>query len=160
LTAWSASTDADGAETWLAAAAAWRDVEWPRLDLRARASAAVALIRSGQRPRAADVLEEAAADARATEDAAGIATARRIAERAGLGPVAAPPREPSVSLAAPLTVRENEVLELVADGATNRRIATTLLISEKTASVHVSRILTKLGVTSRHAAAAAARRHA
>ena len=43
-------------------------------------------------------------------------------------------------------------------GATNRRIATTLFISEKTASVHVSRILTKLGVTSRHAAAAAGRR--
>ncbi|WP_289451773.1 helix-turn-helix domain-containing protein, partial [Klebsiella pneumoniae] len=45
---------------------------------------------------------------------------------------------PSTVAAAPLTAREREVLELVADGATNRHIATTLFISEKTASVHVS----------------------
>ena len=122
------------------------------------ASAAVALIRAGVRTRAAEVLGEAAADALATEDAAGAAAARRIAERAGLGPVAASTPEPSAASAAPLTAREREVLELVVDGATNRRIATTLFISEKTASVHVSRILTKLGVTSRHAAAAAGRR--
>jgi DNA-binding NarL/FixJ family response regulator len=57
-----------------------------------------------------------------------------------------------------LTRREREVLELVATGATNRQIGVALYISEKTASVHVSRILTKLGATSRHEAASMARR--
>ena len=59
---------------------------------------------------------------------------------------------------ADLTPREREVLELVIAGATNRQIGSRLFISEKTASVHVSRILTKLGVTSRQEAASAGRR--
>ena len=37
----------------------------------------------------------------------------------------------------------------MADGRTNRQIARTLFISDKTASVHVSRILAKLGVANR-----------
>ena len=44
-----------------------------------------------------------------------------------------------------LTPREAEVLTLVARGYTNREIAATLVISVKTASVHVSHILRKLG---------------
>ncbi len=55
-----------------------------------------------------------------------------------------------------LTVREREVLALVAEGYTNRRIAETLYISESTAGVHVSHILGKLGVESRTEAAAIA----
>jgi DNA-binding CsgD family transcriptional regulator len=58
---------------------------------------------------------------------------------------------------APLTRREREVLELVAAGATNRQIGAMLYISTKTASVHVSRILAKLGAASRGEAAAVAR---
>ena len=50
------------------------------------------------------------------------------------------------------------VLGLVAEGHTNREIGETLFISEKTASVHVSRILAKLGVRSRVEAATAAHR--
>lgn len=57
-----------------------------------------------------------------------------------------------------LTPREREVLLLVADGRTNRQIAEKLFMSEKTASVHVSRILAKLGVRSRVEAAAVAHR--
>jgi DNA-binding CsgD family transcriptional regulator len=57
-----------------------------------------------------------------------------------------------------LTDREREVLMLVAKGRTNRQIAEALFISAKTASVHVSNILTKLGVTNRGEAAAEARR--
>lgn len=56
--------------------------------------------------------------------------------------------------AAGLTRREVQVLELVAQGASNRRIATVLFISEKTASVHVSNLMAKLGVGSRVQAAA------
>lgn len=53
-----------------------------------------------------------------------------------------------------LTDREREVLCLVAAGATNCAIATRLFISPKTASVHVSHILTKLGAATRTEAAA------
>jgi DNA-binding NarL/FixJ family response regulator len=55
-----------------------------------------------------------------------------------------------------LTARELEVLRLVASGSTNRQIGTQLFISEKTASVHVSRILAKLQVSGRAEAAARA----
>ena len=58
-----------------------------------------------------------------------------------------------------LTARERQVLALVAEGATNRQIGAALFMAEKTASVHVSRILAKLGVRSRTQAAAVAHRH-
>jgi DNA-binding NarL/FixJ family response regulator len=57
-----------------------------------------------------------------------------------------------------LTGRELEVLQLLADGASNADIAAQLFISPKTVSVHVSHILDKLGVASRTAAAARARK--
>jgi DNA-binding CsgD family transcriptional regulator len=57
-----------------------------------------------------------------------------------------------------LTPRELEVLALLGDGLTNREIGRELFISDKTASVHVSRILSKLAVPNRAAAAAAAQR--
>ena len=52
-----------------------------------------------------------------------------------------------------LTGREQAVLTLVARGLTNRQIADTLAISEKTVSVHVSNMLSKLGLASRTQAA-------
>jgi DNA-binding CsgD family transcriptional regulator len=55
-----------------------------------------------------------------------------------------------------LTDREREVLCLVAGGATNQTIGDRLFISPKTASVHVSRILTKLNARTRTEAAALA----
>jgi DNA-binding CsgD family transcriptional regulator len=55
-----------------------------------------------------------------------------------------------------LTTRELEVLRLVAAGRSNREIASALFISPKTASVHVSNILGKLGTISRTEAAAKA----
>ena len=57
-----------------------------------------------------------------------------------------------------LTMRELEVLRLLADGATNGAIAQRLFISSKTVSVHVSHILEKLAVGNRGEAAAVARR--
>ena len=57
-----------------------------------------------------------------------------------------------------LTPRELEVLELVAAGCTNREIGERLFMSEKTASVHVSRILSKLSAANRAEAAASAHR--
>jgi DNA-binding CsgD family transcriptional regulator len=57
-----------------------------------------------------------------------------------------------------LTRRENDVLRLVAQGASNRDVASKLLISDRTAAIHVSNILRKLDVRSRGQAVAAARR--
>ena len=59
-----------------------------------------------------------------------------------------------------LTQRELQVLVLLAQGKTNRAIASELFISEKTVASHVSHIFTKLGVTSRSAATAYAYDHA
>ncbi len=52
-----------------------------------------------------------------------------------------------------LTERETAVLRLIADGQSNKAIAHTLNIAEETVKSHVSRILAKLGVTSRTQAA-------
>lgn len=52
-----------------------------------------------------------------------------------------------------LTPREREILILVAQGKSNRDIAGTLVISERTARTHASNVLTKLGLTSRTQAA-------
>jgi DNA-binding NarL/FixJ family response regulator len=75
------------------------------------------------------------------------------------------PAEPVPASAVPdaierlgLTAREAEVLRLVADGRSNSQIAEALVISRKTASVHVSNILSKLGVSTRVEAAALAHR--
>lgn len=57
-----------------------------------------------------------------------------------------------------LTPREREVLDLLTTGATNKTIASTLFVSNKTASVHVSNLMRKLGAGNRGEAAAMARR--
>jgi DNA-binding CsgD family transcriptional regulator len=77
-----------------------------------------------------------------------------LSQRAGF--VVAPPAEKSP--VAGLTPREIEVLQLVAEGRSNGEIGSALFISTKTASVHVSNILAKLGVSGRGEAAAVAHR--
>jgi ATP/maltotriose-dependent transcriptional regulator MalT len=63
------------------------------------------------------------------------------------------------TLPAGLTLREAEVLRLVADGLTNNEIATELFLSPKTVSRHLSNIFTKIGVSSRASATAFAVEH-
>jgi DNA-binding CsgD family transcriptional regulator len=75
-----------------------------------------------------------------------------LARRSRLLPALAPSNRGA------LTEREGEVLDLICAGATNRRIAQQLFISEKTVSIHVSRILAKLGAANRGEAAAIARK--
>jgi DNA-binding CsgD family transcriptional regulator len=65
---------------------------------------------------------------------------------------------PAQRTLAGLTPRELEVLRLLVEGRSNRQIAEELFISAKTASVHVTNLLAKLGVRSRLEAAAMARR--
>ena len=152
----------DDPALWEAAAAAWDGLGRPYPANYARWRAA-----------------EAFAAERDRDDAAGAAaTARKGARRLGsgwlleeIGSLAArarlrledePTPEPEpVEEPDPfgLTAREREVLALVAAGATNREIGSRLHMAEKTASVHVSRILAKLDVRSRTEAAAVAHRH-
>ena len=63
------------------------------------------------------------------------------------------------SSASGLTAREVQVLSLVATGRTNREISSTLMISEHTVARHLQNIFSKLGVSSRTAAAAFAHDH-
>jgi DNA-binding NarL/FixJ family response regulator len=64
-----------------------------------------------------------------------------------------PPRATRETSETLLTAREREVYALLAQGKTNREIATALVISEPTAKVHVRHVLRKLGVRSRTEAA-------
>ncbi len=80
------------------------------------------------------------------------------APAAPVGPVAAPAgAPPSGSLPDGLTPRELDVLAALGRGLSNQAIADELVITEATAKTHVSRVLAKLGVTSRVQAAIAAR---
>ena len=144
---------ADAARQWetcgnryCAAYAQWRGAE-ARLGANSDRAAAVALVRS-----AYEVADELGA--RPLGDALG-ALARRA--RIDLG--ARDRADPDAHLRQlELTPREIAVLALLGDGLTNREIGGELFISDKTASVHVSRILSKLAVPNRAAAAAAAQR--
>ena len=78
-----------------------------------------------------------------------------LARRARIGTA---PDLPDGAVLAALTSREREVLRLIAAGRSNREIASVLFIAPKTASVHVSNILGKLGAASRTEAAAIAHR--
>jgi DNA-binding NarL/FixJ family response regulator len=80
----------------------------------------------------------------------------RLQQQVDAAVVPEAPPSPAASLG--LTRRETEVLALVAAGRTNRQISEALFITEKTASLHVSHILTKLGVAGRGEAAAIAHR--
>ena len=131
---------------------------WLAASARAHEADAAALM--GDAARAVDVLR--AAHATASELKAGPlvteieAIARRT--RISLDAPAAPVLRGSDVARLGLTAREAEVLSLVAAGRTNREIGAELYVSEKTASVHVSNILRKLGVSSRVEAAAVAQR--
>ncbi|WP_406300675.1 AAA family ATPase [Embleya sp. NBC_00888] len=112
-----------------------------------------ALVAAGRRDEAADLARRA----RETADRLGSVPLRDAVDaavrRARLGdPNAAPAGE------AMLTAREQEVLELLAKGRTNRQIGEELFISAKTASVHVSNIMAKVGASRRTEAVALARR--
>ncbi|MBS1893416.1 MAG: AAA family ATPase [Actinobacteria bacterium] len=153
-------------------------------DARDRAAAAADAWERLPRPYQAAMCRRREAEARAAHgerDAAGVAAAKALATAEELGSewlagevagLIARARLPTAATASAagngsrrddedpfgLTPRERQVLAALAEGATNREIAADLFMAEKTASVHVSRILAKLGVRSRTEAAAVAHR--
>ncbi len=101
---------------------------------------------------AADRRAEATAQAEVAASLLGEWSGWRVAQleqvRAQLG-MAPADAAPAVTGPAALTPREREVAVLISDGLTNTELARRLYISPKTAAVHVSNILRKLGVSSR-----------
>lgn len=120
-----------------------------------RLERARALVASGDRAAAPDVAAEAAAVAEALgHDRLRRRTAEFI-DAAGLHRAGS--RAAHAAESVELTAREQQVLDLITEGLSNRQIGERLFISGKTASVHVSAILRKLGVSSRTEAAVAQR---
>jgi DNA-binding CsgD family transcriptional regulator len=157
---WSRLHDQHGGspDRWHQAATHWENLPFPYPAAYARRRLAEALLHSAKDTSAA-ARELAAAHDTATMLGAGplLRSIQALAERARIrlpGPAASPQSGPAGNL----TQRERQVLALLADGLSNRRIAHDLFISEKTVSVHISHILAKLGVTNRTEAAAASRR--
>jgi DNA-binding CsgD family transcriptional regulator len=146
-------------DAWALAVDRWRafgDLWWVATARLREAEHAAA---TGAAARASDAAREAAQLAATLGATPLLADVEAVARRARLSldePVRADLTASRMQLG--LTPREVEVLELVAAGRTNRQISEELYVSEKTASVHVSNILRKLGVTSRVDAAAIAQR--
>jgi DNA-binding CsgD family transcriptional regulator/tetratricopeptide (TPR) repeat protein len=149
-------------EPWFEAAAAWDRLERPPLAAYCRWREAEALVTAGaSRLEASVPLREAHAVAARIGAKPLLRELELLAERARLdlaSPAATPPDGESLEKTLGLTPREAEVLSLLARGYTNREIAATLVISVKTAGVHVSHILRKLGAANRREAAAIAHR--
>ena len=162
---WSRASARCDPERWALAAASWQESGQPYpvayarfrqaealLGLRSQSAEAAALLRAANR-----TAEQLLAEPLRREIAALAARARVV-----LDPADAKPdpdvdlREPQPAALSGLTPREVDVLVLVAQGRSNREIADRLYISEKTASVHVSHILAKLGVRTRVQATALA----
>jgi ATP/maltotriose-dependent transcriptional regulator MalT len=151
---------------WADSAAAWDEIERPYEAAVARFHEAEAHLAAGDRQAAGSVASLALATARhlgagwLEREVEGLCSRARL-QLEGAGDTA----EEAVEAAEPaedepfgLTPRERQVLTLVSEGRTNREIGDTLYMAEKTASVHVSRILAKLSVRSRTEAAAVAHR--
>ncbi|MDG4805439.1 AAA family ATPase [Micromonospora sp. WMMD1120] len=139
--------------TWRTAVEAWRADGQPYPLGRALLALAEASAAAGERDETAAAVTEAIEIARRLGAAPLLEGARTLARRVGLRGTDGGGAGSDL-----LTAREREVLRLVAEGHSNSRIAERLFISPKTASVHVSRIIAKLGVTNRVEAAAVAHR--
>jgi DNA-binding CsgD family transcriptional regulator len=155
-------------DAWAGAAKAWQDLRCRHWAAYAWWRQAQAQLDAGQPATAAAGALNAAADA-ADGHAPLLDQIRALADRARI-----PLRSPSAGPTTPgapspaegphpknpfgLTSRELEVLRLLAAGRTNAQIGAEMYISPKTAGVHVSNILRKLGVSGRVQAAALAER--
>ena len=149
-------------DRWADAADAWERLERPPLTAYCRLRQAEALVAAGaSRTEAGAPLRAAHAVAARLGAAPLLRELELLAARARLDPAPLPAHAPRAANALTdlgLTRREAEVLALVARGLTNREIAAELVISVKTASVHVSHILRKLDAPNRVEAAAIAHR--
>jgi DNA-binding NarL/FixJ family response regulator len=150
-------------ELWADAADAWERLERPPLAAYCRWRQAEALVAAGaSRAEASGPLRQAHAVAARIGAKPLAGQLELLAQRARLElappDAGSPDRKQGLEEILGLTPREAEVLTLMARGYTNREIAATLVISVRTAGVHVSHILRKLGAPNRLEAAAIAHR--
>jgi DNA-binding NarL/FixJ family response regulator len=124
---------------------AWRDLEAPYEAARVRLAMGVACRQVGDEDSATLELQAAADAFRSLGAESDLARTEQLL---------APARPDGL-----LSGRELEVLSVLATGMTNREIAVTLMISEKTVARHLANIFVKLGVSSRAAATAYAYEH-
>ncbi len=149
-------------DAWSAAATAWQNLGCPHQAGYAWWRQAEAQLYAGQSRGAAEALQ--AGGEAADGNAPLLSQIRRLALRARVPLPSRPEATPESQEQAKtlhshgLTSRELGVLRLLATGRTNAQIGAELFISPKTASVHVTNILRKLGVTTRVQAAAVAER--
>jgi ATP/maltotriose-dependent transcriptional regulator MalT len=175
--AWHAAAEAEyergmqrsGPARWRTAVDAWESVgnsyqaaycRWRLAEAALSAGTRVTSTGSGLPPEAAVRIAREAHRAASTLGAAPLRRAlEALAERARIDLTGLTPVEPSDGLdPLGLTARQREVLQLLTRGYTNRQIAAELTISDKTASVHVTHILRRMGVARRFDAAAIAQR--
>jgi DNA-binding CsgD family transcriptional regulator/tetratricopeptide (TPR) repeat protein len=149
-------------ERWSDAADTWERLERPPLAAYCRWRQAEAFAAAGaRRAEASGPLVSAYATATRIGARPLLEEIELLAQRGRLDLAprdAAPGGTPGLAESLGLTPREAEVLTLVARGYTNREIAAALVISARTAGVHVSHILSKLGAPNRLEAAAIAHR--
>ncbi len=127
---------------WAAAAAAWEELKRPY-------EAALAWLGSSDEAglrEALQVLDDLGAKTAA-------AAVRRRMREVGIRAIPRGPRAATRDAPAGLTPREQEVLALLSQGLPDKEISRTLFISERTVHHHVSSVLSKIGVSSRTAAA-------
>ncbi len=143
-------TGAPDVEAWRRAVTAF-DYGHAYEQARCRRRLAEALVLTGDRGEARLVAQEAAAAAERMHAVPLQQSIAALVARARLAPSA-------TGIDGVLTEREREVLALVAEGLTNREIGKRLFISDKTASVHLSNVMTKLNASSRTEAVTVAQR--
>jgi DNA-binding CsgD family transcriptional regulator len=155
LAEWGRVAGTSRAEPWRTAAAAWDELAQPHPAAYARLRAAEAtLTAGGDRTGAAELLVDAHRSASALgagplrDEIELLAKRARLSLETVTAPAATAPEDTGG-----LTVRELEVLRLLADGLTNREIGERLFISQKTVGAHVAHVFEKLGVHSRLEAA-------
>jgi DNA-binding CsgD family transcriptional regulator/tetratricopeptide (TPR) repeat protein len=162
---WSRVTGPSDPKRWARSAEAWDALSYPWPAAYARWRQAEALLAQGA-PRHAAAAALATAwtlvsglgERPLTAEVGSLARRARIELAPPQGKDGPAPEPTTVTDELGLTDREREVLALVAQGRTNRQVAEALFISPKTAGVHVSNILAKLGVANRVEAAAVAHR--
>lgn len=127
---------------WQSAAKLWAEIGCPY-------DAALAMLDSSEEPalrQALDICQDLGATATAR-------IIRRTMRKLGIRSIPAGQQAATREHPLGLTLREREILDLICTGRTNMEIASRLVISAKTVDHHVSAILAKLGVRTRHAAA-------
>lgn len=140
---------------WEALIGSWDDLRAPHQAAEARVRLAECLLHQDDRAAAAAALGRALTTSESLGARLLSDEIRTLASRARLH---LPGHESGRGHTGPLTAREHEVLQLLVQGMTNDQIGSTLFMSPRTASVHVSHILQKLSAANRTEVAAIAHR--